>query len=198
MTFELIQKTKSRLRDVEVLSQKNRADDEDPGAKLSVEMKVANHMLSGLDGFLKGMLFSKAKSTPRDTQTGLDGVEEVSDMPGLTNIGRRCGWISWDQDLTGYHLVVDFGTGRPESNLDITDCEITGMRFKPEEGGSTTFRFSIESKNVSDADWGKLAKLKGREIDITLTAPQPVQDEIDDAPARRGRGKRQDQPAMAH
>lgn len=46
MTFELETTTKAKLTDVVVLSQKNRQPDENPGAKLSFETSLSNHMLA--------------------------------------------------------------------------------------------------------------------------------------------------------
>ena len=62
MSFEIQEFTKARLDDIEVLSQKNRQPDENPGGKISFEVTLANHVLSYFDGRLKGFLFAKNAS----------------------------------------------------------------------------------------------------------------------------------------
>jgi hypothetical protein len=185
--FELLQAQKTRLNDVVVLSQKNRQPDDNPGAKLNLEMDVPNHVLSYFDGMLKGFLFTKnASSTPiatkrKDTATGaLDGVEAVSDLPNLSSIGSKVGQLKWDAELTGYDLTVVLGLGKKASNLEIGDCVLTKFRFRPKDGGSVTMKFTLESQNVSEQAFGKLAKLKSREVEILLVPPVDGQRDIDD------------------
>jgi len=185
--FELLQSQKTKLNDVVVLSQKNRQPDDNPGAKLSFEMDVPNHVLSYFDGMLKGFLFTKnASSVPtatkrNDTATGtLDGVEQVSDLPNLSTIGSKVGWLKWDAELSGYELLVVLGVARKQSNLEIADCVLSKFRFRGKDGGSVTVKFTLESQDVSEQAIGKLAKLKSREVDIQLRAPEVVQQDIDD------------------
>lgn len=177
--FELEVKTKSKLVDVVVLSQKNRQPDEDPGTKLSFETLVSNHALGQLDGYLKSFLFTKhGAESPKAKQGSLEGVEAVSDLPNLSSLGAKVGWLRWIQEFTGYTLVIDQGTGTKRSNIEIHDCVVSGLRLKPQEGGSVLVRYNVESPNVSESQFGKLAKLKSREIEITLVAPEAQQGDL--------------------
>jgi hypothetical protein len=171
--FELETPTKARLADVLVLSQKNRQPDEDPGAKLSFEVKLTNDSLAGFDGALKSFLFWKSGAPV--VQASLEGVALVSDKPNLTVIGSHVGLMHWAQKFTGYELEIDLGLGGARSNLTITDCQLGNFRIRPEEGGSVFLKFDIESADVSAEAFGKLAKLKSREIPITLFGPEVAQ-----------------------
>jgi hypothetical protein len=185
--FELEIPTKAKLTDVEVLSQKNRKPEDNPGAKLSFEAQLANDWLSVLDGHLLGVLYTKHGNPAPQSQSQLDGVPVVSDLPNLTAVGQRMGTIHWDQKLTGYTMALQFGTGRKESNIESSDCEVLNLRITPNEGGTIDVKFSIEAPNISDAQWGKLARLKGREVDVAALGPDPsTQTDIEDAKKTEG------------
>ena len=179
-SFEMETTTKSRLRDVEVLSQKNRQPDEEPGAKLSFETSLSNHELGQIAGHLKGFLFTNNAGGSVAQSGTLDGIEPVSDLPDLSEIGQKCGWLTWEAEYTGYTLSLIYGLGQGESNIVIDDCTITGLRIKCKQGGTFLARYSVESSNVSSEQWGRLAKLKGREVDKPLLAPEVYQRAVED------------------
>lgn len=185
MPFELEIPTKARLADIIVLSQKNRQPDENPGAKLSFEVDLTNDALSGFDGALKSFLYTKNGGASKAQQGTLEGVPVVSDMPNLTGIGTKCGVLHWEQELTGYELAIDLGLGG-RSNLDIADCVLANFRIIPKEGGTVTVKLDCESQNVSESAFGKLAKLKSREVDIILLAPTVAQQELPDGEKPKG------------
>lgn len=172
--FHIETATKAKVLTVEVLSQKNRKPDEDPGVKMKLELQLSNDMLAHFDGFLKGALFTKASSSESARTAQLDGITVVSDMPNLSKIGMKIGRFSWDEELTGYTLTIDRGLGG-KSNLTVTDCILSDWKFTPKEGGTVISRVSIESSNVSAKDWGTFAKLKGRPVEI-LAEPPKVDD----------------------
>jgi len=177
--FEIDTTTKARLSDVIVLSQKNRLPDENPGAKLSFEMDLPNRYLSCFDGALLGFLFCKNASTSsRPTQGTLDGVDPVSELPDLTTIGTKVGALNWEGEFIGYRLIVDQGLGGNLSNLAVDEGTVSNIRIKPKPGGTFQLKCDFESPNVSEATFGRLAKLKSREIDITITAPEVDQRDI--------------------
>lgn len=180
MTFEIDTTTKARLSDVIVLSQKNRLPDENPGAKLSFEIDLPNRYLSCFDIGLLGFLFCKnANTSSKPKQGTLDGVEPVSDLPDLTSIGAKVGVLNWEAEFTGYRLLVDQGLGGKKSNLEVDEGTISNIRIKPKNGGTFQLKCDFESPNVSETTFGRLAKLKSREIEITLTAPEVDQRSID-------------------
>lgn len=176
--FELLNPTKAKLLDVVVLSQKNRMPDENPGAKLNFEIQLSADMLAHFDGYLKGFLFTKNSGSEGAKQAALDGIPEASDMPNLTGIGMKIGKFPWNQELTGYELVIDHGMGGKKSDLVIDDGLLSNWRFTPKEGGTVIARMSFESANVTEAQFGRLAKMKSRDIEITFHPPEEVQQQI--------------------
>jgi len=178
MSFVLETLTKTKITDVMVLSQKNREPDQNPGAALSFSMELSNNALSYFDGSLRSFLYTKsAASSAGPAQKGLEGVEEISDMPNLTRGGIKMGKFHWNEDLTGYSLLIDHGMGG-KSNLELVDCIVSNFRIEPKEGGTIIVGFLLESQDVPEKVFGKLATLKNREVQITLSAPEVVQESI--------------------
>lgn len=169
--FELLNPTSTKIVDVVVLSQKNRQPDDNPGAKISVEQQLANGELAHFDGNLRGWLYTKKPGAGAAAQQQLDGVDPISDTPHLTAIGSKLGWFHWALELTGYTVVVDHGTGG-KSDLTLSDCTISGFRFKCNEGGTIDCRYDIESNDVSEKAFGRLAKLKSTDVDVTVRPPE--------------------------
>lgn len=168
MTFEIETATKAKLVDVVVLSQKNRDPADDPGAKLSIECPMGNDSLALFDGSLKGFLFTKNANQSDGSQGNL----ELNDAPNLTAIGSRVGQLHWGIELTGYELTIDTGIGRKESSVVLEDCVLDNFRLLPKEGGTVLVRFDLETPNVTEKTWGKLATLKTREVEIRLAPPE--------------------------
>jgi hypothetical protein len=178
MNFELETMTKTKITDVVVLSSKNRQLGDNPGAGLKFSMSASNDALSMFDGFLKSMLYSKsAASSTSKKQKDLDGVEPVTDMPNLTALGMKLGALHWSEDATGYELTIDHGMGGA-SNVVLAACTISKFKIKPNEGGTVDIDWLVESQDVPEAVFGKLATLKNIEVQITLTAPVVVQSTV--------------------
>ncbi len=194
--FQIDEPTKAKLTEVRVLSQKNRKPDEEPGAKITIQMQLSNDALSLFDGALKSTLFTThAGSNGGAAQKPLDGVDPLSDMPNLTPIGQQIGTIKWNHDFAGYELAMQYGTGRAGSNIGSENCQLSNLRITPKEGGTIELKLDIVAPNVTEAMFGKLARLKSREVELALFAPdlstrRDVEDD-DDAPAGSGGRKRQ-------
>jgi hypothetical protein len=180
MAFELETPTSAKLVDVIVLSDKDRAPETNPGAGLDFAMTVGNDVLTMFDGFLRALLYTKNASSSAPAQGTLDGVAPVSDMPNLTEIGKKLGRFSWDLELTGYTLTCDRGLGGPKSNIELGDCKLTNWSFKGKEGGSVEVKFRAESPDVSAKLHGELALLKTREFPIQLVAPEVQQTDLEE------------------
>lgn len=170
--------TKTKITDVVVLSQKSRKPGENPGARLKFSMQASNDALAMFDSFLKSMLYSKsAASSSSKKQKDLDGVEPVTDMPNLTALGMKLGALHWSEIATGYELTIYHGMGGA-SNVVLAACTISKFKLKPNEGGTVDIDWLVESQDVPEAVFGKLATLKNIEVQITLIAPVVVQGEV--------------------
>lgn len=177
MSLVLETLTKAKITDVVVLSQKNREPDQNPGAALTFSLELSNNALSYFDGSLKSFLYTKSAASSIQSQESIETLEPISDMPNLTKAGIKIGKFPWSEDLYGYELVIDHGMGG-KSNLELTDCIVSNFKVEPKEGGTIVLGFSLESPDVPEKTFGKLATLKNREVQITLTAPEVKQDSI--------------------
>lgn len=166
---------KFKITDVVVLSQKNREPSDNPGAALNFSGTVNNDMLSMFDGTLRSFLYTKSAASSDAEQGRLD--VDINDLPNCTKAGQKLGKLHWDDALTGYTLEIDHGMGG-KSNLSLDDCEVSGFEFLPKEGGSVVLVFKLESQDVSEKTFGKLATLKNREVQITLLPPEVEQPPI--------------------
>ena len=178
MQFELGQATKAKVLDVQVLSQKNRQPDENPGAKISLELQLTNHVLDSFDPSLRAFLFTKGPGSVSARNATLDGIPEVSDLPNLSPAAMKIPVLRWNQLLSGYRLVIDQGLAGKKSDLEVTDCLLSGFRFFPKEGGTLIAKCIVESANVDGKQWGVLAKLKSRPVEILLRAPTESQEKL--------------------
>lgn len=169
MTFEIESFAKFKITDVVVLSQKNREPSDNPGAALQFAGTVSNDMLTMFDGSLRSLLYTKSAASNDADQGRLD--VDVNEMPNCTKAGQKLGKLHWADELTGYSLEIDHGMGG-KSNLALEDCEVSGFEFTAKEGGSVILGFKLESQNVSEKVFGKLATLKNREVQITLLPPE--------------------------
>ncbi len=175
--FELTEKTKGKLIELIVLSQKNRKDTDKPGGKFTVEVTLSNHLLAYFDGHLKGAMYA-APQGGDSGQKSIETVTPVSDMPSLSNIGAKLGTVAWHQDFSGYNWVIDHGTGG-KRNIDIDDCKLSGFKFTFKEGGTFVCKFDIESENVAEAQFGRMAMFKSRDIEFTLMPPEMEQGDLE-------------------
>lgn len=166
---------KCKLVDVLVLSQKNRQPDDNPGAKLTLAAELSAEYLAYFDGSLRSFLFAV---NPNAKQGALEGLEGEL----LTGIGTKIGTLKWTHDLTGYTVTIDQGMGGKKSNLVIADCALSGWKITPKEGGSVLLKFNVESADVSEAMFGRLAKLKSRELRVLMAPPEAdtAQGRLDD------------------
>ena len=199
MAFEIEEFTTARLDDIEVLSQKNRQPDEAPGVKLHLEMTLSNHALPTLAGHLKGLPFERNEAAApkvtktKDNQTGtLTGVEPVSDLPNLSNVGKHVKRIKWSEEVTGCVAVIRFAT----TEFPLDDCSCGPFTILPKEGGTCVVKFPLEAPNASEKVFAKLAKFKSRDIDVKVKQNGPADDgqkSLDDVASKDG-GKGENWP----
>lgn len=117
-------------------------------------------------------------------QDALDGMA----VEQLTKLGEGVGVVTWPKQYSGHRLTIDLGLGGP-SNLVVSDCTISGVRIKP-EAGSAFVRFKVESADISEAMFGKLAKLKSCEISILIAPPEAAaQQDLEASLPPKSKGK---------
>lgn len=79
--------------------------------------------------------------------------------------------FDWEYEGSGYALVVDYGIGG-ESDIDLVDAKVNSFTITPLEGGTVNVKFNIVV-HPEALDVGRLCEMQKRNIDITLTGPEP-------------------------
>lgn len=131
---------------------------------LKFEATCPNDVLIHFHPELRTMIYKKADDP--------DLVEQI-DGEALTALRfPKMGVIKYEQELTGYKVEVDYGMGG-DSNIVLGDCKIDGFKIAPQNGGSVGITFRVICHPESD-DVGRLCEFIQREIDITVTPPEPT------------------------
>jgi hypothetical protein len=186
MGFELETKTKVKVLDVRTLAAKDRKPDEPPGAQLLLQAVLPANALTMFDGGLAGWLYRKSASAQQGALDGMEGQE-------LTSIGEHVKRIPWAYEQTGCTIVIDRGLGGKRSNIELDDCKVHRVSFKPQQGGGVQTQWTVDCPALSDDVRGKLTGLKATEIEMQLAMPEVVQDDIEDdrpAPAAKTSGRK--------
>ena len=183
MGFELETKTKVKVLDVRTLAAKDRKPDEPPGAQLLLQAVLPANSLTMFDGGLAGWLYRKSNSAQQGALDGMEGQE-------LTSIGEHVKRLPWQYEQTGCTIVIDRGMGGKRSNIELDDCKVHRVSFKPQQGGGVQTQWTVDCPGLSDDVRGKLTGLKATEIEMTLALPEVQQEDFDNeqpAPtSRRG------------
>lgn len=79
--------------------------------------------------------------------------------------------FDWEYEGAGYTLVVDYGLGG-ESDIELVDAKVNSFTITPLEGGTVNVKFNVVV-HPEALDVGRLCEMQKRNIDITLTAPEP-------------------------
>ncbi|MGE5622215.1 MAG: hypothetical protein ACM3WS_03555 [Bacillota bacterium] len=139
-------------------------EDRVPAFDLKIEAVCPNDVLIHFHPELRQQLYKKAEDP--------DLVEQL-DGEALTALRfPKMGAIKWDAELTGYKVEVDYGIGG-DSNIVLGECKLDGFKFSPQNGGSVGLTFRIICHPQSE-DVGRLCEFIQREIDITVTPPEPT------------------------
>lgn len=184
MAFELETPTKVRVLDVRTLAAKDRKPDEPPGAQLLLQAVLPASSLTMFDGGLAGWLYRKANGAKQGALEGMEGQE-------LTSIGQHVKRLPWDYEQTGCGIVIDRGLGTKRSNIELEDCKVHRVSFKPQQGGGVQTQWTVDIPGLSDDIRGKLTGLKATEIDMTLSLPEVAQEDIEQTASKPASSKSQ-------
>lgn len=174
--IEIKQSVKAKVTAVNVLSQKNRAADENPGAKLKVKIPLTIEQMEMLAPGSSKEWYEAVKNQPKQAQ--LEGVEQTRAMQ-LNGLGLLIKKVVLSTEFTGYKLTIVRGTGRTESNLVMTDSIISPGSYLELKETGCTWTCDIESANASENDWKKLPRLKGTNVELLLEPPVVAQEDLD-------------------
>lgn len=171
MLFAILDWTKAKLKNFDTLSDKDREPNEKHGLQMAFSniTKPASDM-EMLDPTLRAFLLEMRDDKKQGDLAGMES--EV-----LTKAGSYIGTISWQQEWTGYTLIIDYGAGG-KSNIELTDCKVHGLKFKPKDGSMEITRLIIESPNATEKIIGKVGVLKSTEVTIKLLPPVVTQEDL--------------------
>lgn len=139
-------------------------DDPKPAFDLKIEATVPSEALIAFHPELRQMFYKKDENP--------DLVDQIN--PEALTVLRfpKMGAIKWDWEATGYSATVGYGIGGA-SDIELHDVKIDHFKIEPMNGGSVLVTFRIIAHPETD-DIGKLCEFIQRDIDLTLTAPEPT------------------------
>lgn len=174
--FEFIGKTKSTLEDVDIQVLKKGQTETVPAVLLTFLTRQPNTFLDVLDPSGRLRTFCYEKGNPnRATQSTLEGVAPVSDMPFLSESMQKMGaQFDWEYEQTGCKTVIYRGTARDESNIKLKDGTVSKVRVTCMDGGTVHVRHCFYASDLDSETIGDIAVLKKQELEIELTAPELV------------------------
>lgn len=160
--FDLDQAT-VKLASVNPRAEKH-GEDTKPACDLKIEAVLPSSALIHFHPELRQHLYKKDDSP--------DLIDQVIDGDGMTALRYpKMGPLKWEWEGTGYSATVDYGMGG-DSNIELGDVKVDHFVFEPQNGGSVTVTFRILAHPDSD-DMGKLCEFIQRDIELTLTPPEP-------------------------
>jgi hypothetical protein len=169
--FALLDATPALLVNVNPRSEKH-GKVKVPAVDLRLEITAANTLLDQLKPELRHALYT-CPTIEGLEQPELQGVEAVSDTPVLRVQGMQP--VKLDDELTGYTVTFDIGTGRKDSIVELEGCKVKSFQIEAMEGGSVKITFTAQAQNVRERDFGKLCTLIDCEVSLILIPPEEVQ-----------------------
>jgi hypothetical protein len=191
MRHEHVGKTKATITGVESHNIGVGAKETRQGLRLTVKLKKPNTILADFHPLLRGIYYEKQGSAAKE-QKQLDGIDPVTDLPQLTELGSKLGKITWPDEQSGSTLTVYRGI-RDDAAFRLKDGLAHKFRLTMNDGGTVEEEFSFDVADLDSETAGELLLMVGSETDIELAAPEVVQEEL---PAEKPKKVRQT-PAQA-
>lgn len=147
-----------------------------PAVDLSFTGDFPNSILSCFDGALLGSLYFRGAAT--EAQGEIDGVEQILPNLRFAKMGLP---IKWDASVQGATLVIDYGMGG-DNNIELDLCKVNNFQITPKEGGTVELKWRVQcaSDRLTETIRGKLTGLIQHDVDITLTAAEPMDSDDDE------------------
>lgn len=141
-----------------------------PAFDVKVQVTAPNTILDQLKGpgFRAGLY---TRSDGEEAQGDLDHIDPATETPLLRLEGIEP--IHLQDELTGYGVTFDIGTGRKDSIVQLDGCKLADFVVEPLQGGTVRVNFKIQKAGVDEKQIGKLGVLIDCEVGLTLTPPDP-------------------------
>lgn len=170
MTFQIATVTQVKLCNINIRREIH-GDEHVPAIDLAMRLEGGNDLLDMLDPALRTVFYFNKAAT--EGQSSLPEVLAV--LPNLRFAklnGMKFSWAKGERHK-GYFMLLDYGLGDNESNVNLDDCTVTNWRFETKEGGTVILEWVVQyagEKLTSDVR-GKLTGLTDEHIHIQLMPP---------------------------
>lgn len=161
--FEIVEKQQVKLIKAST-PMENHGKDFKLAVVLTVEALISSSSLKQFAPDLCDSLYREAEQN--------DDTDLVTPPSGPT-VRRfpKMSAFEWEYEGAGYDLVVDYGMGG-DSDIELVDAKVNSFTITPLEGGTVTVKFNVVV-HPEALDVGRLCEMQKRNIDITLTGPEP-------------------------
>lgn len=159
--FELNQKVK--LKDVNARAEMH-GDERKPAFDLTFEAACSNDILIHFHPELRSMLFKKNDSPDLVGQLDPEALTELR----FTKLQST---LAYEWEGIGYSIVIPYGIGGP-SDIRLGEVKLGKFKITPQNGGTVIVEFKAICHPETE-DVGRLCEFIQREIDITVTPPEP-------------------------
>lgn len=150
--------------------------DKVPAIDLRLEMTCSNLVLDQLKPSLRHALYTAPDADHKALPQGeIEEVEAISDTPLLRVEGLQP--VHLADELTGYTVTIDLGTGRKESIVELTGCKLNAFSVEALQGGSVKIGWRVQAAGLKEREIGKLGVLIDCETAVRLEPPA-IQEEV--------------------
>ena len=167
--FELLTPTAAKITSVTPRIERH-GDENVTAVSLGIKITGPNTLLDLLADGLHPTLYRAA-----DEQPQLEGVEESLPLLRTRAVER---FKVRMPDMIGWRLVIEHGID-DDSGIDLHEAKVDKFVVEPFEGGSCEISFRVGTSDVDETYLGRLGMKLGREVMITLHAPEAKPDAID-------------------
>jgi hypothetical protein len=174
MTFQLTKVTAVKLLNINVRREIH-GDEHVPAMDLSMRLEGNNELLDLFDPALRlALYFNAAAKQGQETLPEVLQVLPNLRMPKLNN--QKFGWAKGERHK-GYRMVLDYGMGDEDSNVDLDDCTVTNWRIGTKEGGTVVLEWVVQyaGEKLTSEVRGKLTGLTDEMIHVQIIAPPVLQ-----------------------
>lgn len=140
-----------------------------PAMDIKCSVTAPNTLIDQLKGeeWRCGLFVRPSKSDP--DQGRIEGVPDVSDAERLRLTGIDP--IHLTDELSGYAVTIDIGTGRKESAIEFNGCKVNQFNVEPFEGGTVRVGFRVQASRVGKREIGEIGVLVDSPIEMTMEPP---------------------------
>lgn len=184
-SFDFVGKTKGKITNITVLALKRGQKDLDPGATIRVKTTQNSVVLDKFGERWRPWAYMKPSAPAK--QKGLEGVSPTMELTPESVMAPSHN-LSYEQ--TGCKLTIYLGV----TKLVLPDCKVNKVQLKLNESEAVDVSFNTVTGILDEETLGRIAALKGHEVDFELELPAPLQQDIGEG---KGRGVNPETPIGA-